>query len=320
MDSEQLARYLAGEASAAEQAAIEAWAASDYANQTELTQLRAMFGTKPTTATWNIDIAWTTVARQLDRPRAEIEVIPIRRPFAVRWLAAAAVLLAAGGGAWFYSQSGPAEVAFRTAVGQQQTIDLSDGSRVILAPASTLTVHAGFGRKTRSLSLTGQAWFEVGHDASRPFRVQVGAVSIEDLGTEFEVEAHSSEIRIAVAKGSVAIHATSSTPVQVNAGDVATVVAGGQGTVAHQAPVERLTSWRQGTLAFEDRTLGEVAEELRHWYDVSFVLNGNAGTRRLNATIPTNRLDDALETIGTALDLRHNRNGKTVTFVPKGVP
>ena len=320
MDSEQLARYLAGEASPADQAVIEAWAASDRAHQADLTRLRAMFGIKPTPATWNIDMAWTSVARQLDSARAEVDVIPMRRPFQVRWLAAAGVLLAAGGGAWFYRQSGPAEVAYRTAVGQQQTIELSDGSRVTLAPASTLTVHAGFGRKTRSLSLTGQAWFEVDHDASRPFRIQVGDVSIEDLGTEFEVEAHSSEIRIAVAKGSVAIHAAASTPVQLSAGDVATVVAGGRGTVAHQAPVERLTSWRQGTLAFEDRTLGDVADELRHWYDVSFVLNGNAGSRRLNATIPTNRLDDAIETIATALDLHQTRSGKTVTFGPKAVP
>ena len=319
IDSEQLAGYLAGEASAAEQTAIEAWVASDHAHRAELDRLHAVWAVKPSPTTWNVDLAWASVARRLDTGRPEVEVIPIRRPM-MNWLAAAAVILAAGGGAWLY-RSGPSEAAYQTAIGQQRTIDLADGSRVVLAPASTLTVHAGFGRQERSLSLSGQAWFEVQHDAGRPFRVQVGDVTIEDLGTEFEVEAHSADIRVAVAKGSVAVHGpVASATVQLTAGDVVTVPAGGQGTVAHQAPVERLTSWRQGTLAFEDRTLSEVTEELRHWYDVSFTLSGDAGSRRLNATIPTNRLNDALETIATALDLRQSRNGRTVTFTPKGVP
>ena len=320
MDSEQLARFVAGQASAAEQAEVGAWAASDRAHRIELDRLRVIWGAKPTPATWNIDVAWTSVAARLDSARPEVEVIPIRRPM-MPWLAAAAALLVAGGGAAWFLRTGPSEVAYQTAIGQQRTVDLADGSRVILAPASTLTVHAGFGRKERTLTLTGQAWFEVEHDARRPFRVQVGDVTVEDLGTDFEIEAHTAEIRVAVARGSVAVHASANAaPVQLAAGDLATVTVGGQGTVSHQAPVERLTSWRRGTLAFEDRSLNEVAEELRHWYAISFALRGDVGSRRLNATIPTGRLDDALETIATALDLKQTRNGQTVTFAPKGVP
>lgn len=320
IDSERLARYLAGEASATEQAAIEAWAASDRAHGAELARLRVMFGSKPTPVTWNVDLAWTRVAGRLDQAPAEaIEVIPIRRALPIRWLAAAAVLVTAGAGAWMF-RSGPAERTWETRIGQQRTVELEDGSRIILAPASTLTVHAGFGRDRRNVSLSGQAWFEVDHDAARPFRITVGDVTIEDLGTEFEVEAHSSDIRVAVARGAVSIKAANQAAVELRAGDLATVSAGSTGQVAHEVPIERLTSWRQGTLAFEDRPLSEVAAELEHWYDVSIVLSGNTGGRRLNATIPTGRLDDALETIATALDLRHSRTGRTVTFGPKGVP
>lgn len=320
MDSELLARYLAGEASAADTAAVEAWAASVPANRAELDRLRAVWSLTPAPAAWDTDAAWARLARRLDRPAAPDEtlIIPARRPV-VRWLAAAAVLVAAGTGTWFIRRT-PAATAFETKIGEQRSITLADGSRIVLAPASTLEVDGAFGTTSRSLKLTGQAWFEVRHDAAKPFRIQVGGVTVEDLGTEFEIEAHSETIRIAVAQGAVAVHSAGSRSLTLAAGDLATVPNSGEGVVDHQAPVERITSWRQGTLAFEDRPLSEVAAELEHWYDVSFRLAAGVGTRRLHVTVPTGNLDEALLTIATALDLQHSRAGRTVTIAPKGVP
>lgn len=313
MDSERLARYLAGEATTAERNEVDAWAAANPANRAELARLGQVWSDLPPAGTWDTDAAWTKVAARLDRGSSEVEVIPIRRATFGRWLAAAAVLLVAGGGFWAATRERAVEYA--TAVGEQRDLTLPDGSRVTLAPASRLVVEPGFGRPARALALTGRAWFVVEHDEARPFRVTTPTGVVEDLGTEFEVSASTDRLQVAVAKGAVAIHRDRAPSVTLGAGDLATVALGGEPTVAHEIEVGRITAWRSGTLEFQDRPLAEVAAELERWYDVSFSLSPDAALRRYNGPMPTDRLDQVLATLTTAFqDLAISRTGKTIAI------
>src|SRR5262249_789825 len=93
---------------------------------------------------------------------------------------------------------------YATAVGKRDSIQLSDGSRVILGPDSRLTIRSDYGAKTRAVELVGDAYFDVRHDADKPFSVRVGRALVEDIGTTFAVESDAGDTTtVAVISGSV---------------------------------------------------------------------------------------------------------------------
>jgi transmembrane sensor len=97
-------------------------------------------------------------------------------------------------------------VEFATTAGQRSHITLPDGSQVELAPLSHL-VYSASDVGTRSLDLTGEAYFAVVHNAARRFRVHAKNAIAEDIGTRFVVRAYPTDgsVRVAVAEGSVAL-------------------------------------------------------------------------------------------------------------------
>lgn len=321
MDSEQLARYLAGEASAEERHQVDTWSRANPDNQRELKRLAVAWTPEAAPGTWNADAAWAKVSLQLDTAvggASPDDIIPIRRPM-LKWLAAAAVVLATGTGAWLLRPDRPVEYA--TAVGEQREITLADGSIVTLAPASRLTVDPQYGEPTRKVSLTGRAWFVVTHDDAKPFQVATDGALVEDLGTEFEVQTTGAAVRVAVAEGAVAIHRQNAASVTLGPGDVARVDGPGQTLVDHAMPVDRFTSWRQGTLEFDDRTLREVTAELERWYPVSFNLGADLADQRFTGPIPTGQLPQALEILSAAFpEMVLARDGSNVSLSQKVAP
>ncbi len=320
MDSERLARYLAGEASPAERAQVAAWAGADAANATELDRLQAAWAARETPGAWDVDRAWTRLDSRLATATAsvDLELMPVARRSAYRWLAAAAVLVVAGAGVWLATRSGPR--VYETAVGERRQISLPDGSEVVLAPASRLTIQPGYGKSERSLLLDGRAWFEVHHDEARPFRVRARLAVVEDLGTEFEIDATSPEIKVAVVSGSVSVTIGSGAPMMLGPQDLGRVGPAGQGEVVHRAAVERLIAWRKGTLAFENRPVGQVLDEMERWYDVMFNAPVEVRGRTFTGDLPTDRLDDALATIGAAVGLTALRTERVITLAFKAAP
>jgi transmembrane sensor len=322
MDSERLARYLSGEASQDERAQVEAWARSDVAHEAELRRLRSLWpplSSQPATS-WNVDFAWTRVAGQLDAGTPPpVEVIPLRRSGAVnRWLAAAAVLIVAAGATWFALR--PTATEYRTAVGERREIELPDGSHVMLAPASRLTLEPRYGQPTRALLLDGRAWFEVRHDPARPFRVRAREALIEDLGTEFEIDASGPEVSVAVISGSVSLTMGAAQPITLGPRDLGRVGPGPETEIAHEVAVERLITWRKGTLSFENQSLGQVLAELERWHQVTFEASAEVRARTFTGDLPTDNLDRALATLGTAIGLTARRTDLVIALSFKVAP
>ena len=85
---------------------------------------------------------------------------------------------------------------------------LADGSRVILGPDSRLTVPADFGSTARAVELKGDGYFDVRHDAAKPFTVRVANALVEDVGTTFTVESDAGDTTsVSVLSGSVRLRA-----------------------------------------------------------------------------------------------------------------
>jgi len=86
-------------------------------------------------------------------------------------------------------------------------ITLSDGSKVWLNASSSLTYPISFNAKERKVTITGEAYFEVAHDANKPFTVSKGSTSVQVLGTHFNVNAYNDEaaIKVTLLEGSVKV-------------------------------------------------------------------------------------------------------------------
>jgi ferric-dicitrate binding protein FerR (iron transport regulator) len=93
---------------------------------------------------------------------------------------------------------------FKTEIGEQRSVLLKDGSRVTLNTASKIEVDM---RKDRRLVrlVEGEAFFDVTHDAIRPFKVRAGNAVLSDVGTQFNVDMRPTRTTVTVIEGRVAV-------------------------------------------------------------------------------------------------------------------
>jgi transmembrane sensor len=155
---------------------------------------------------------------------------------------------------------------YKTAAGGRDSLNLSDGTRIVLGPASELVVASTYSSGTgeREVSLTGEGYFDVVHSDARPFVIRAGSASVRDVGTIFSVRAVDSDVRVSVQEGSVVLQHRSQRgdSLMLNAGDVGTL----RGTdllaeAGHASPDD--LAWMQGRLVFRDAALDIVGDALK---------------------------------------------------------
>ena len=134
-------------------------------------------------------------------------VVAFRRPKAskIPWIAggigalAASILVALA-----LTQSGSSTQTYQTGPREMRTLALADGSKIQLNGGSDIRVHLG--SRLRSVVLvSGEASFDVAHNANRPFVVSVGDREVEVVGTEFNILRHDSDLQVTVRRGIVAV-------------------------------------------------------------------------------------------------------------------
>ena len=104
---------------------------------------------------------------------------------------------------WFKPFSNQTELLVAATGEIADTVQLADGSQVIVNPYSRLKYPAEFKPETRNVSLEGSAFFEVQGDANRPFKISVAASIIEVVGTKFTVNQEMDSVFVAVVEGIV---------------------------------------------------------------------------------------------------------------------
>jgi ferric-dicitrate binding protein FerR (iron transport regulator) len=172
----------------------------------------------------------------------------------------------------------PAAVLYNTLTtprGGQYQLTLPDGTRVWLNASSSITYPTAFTAAERTVKITGEAYFEVKHNARQPFRVQLAGQLIEDIGTSFNVNAYDDEpeVRTTLADGSIKV--SSGTHSQLlNPGQQAR--SKGARLMVVQADVEQVLAWKNGVFSFRDADLPAVMRQLARWYDIEVEYEGPA--------------------------------------------
>ncbi|MBX3454674.1 FecR family protein [Ferrovibrio sp.] len=151
-----------------------------------------------------------------------------------------------------------------TASGEIRTLDLPDGSRLQLAPQSTVAFSFDADRRQVEL-LRGEAWFDVVPMTGQTFRVVAGDVKVSVLGTGFEVRRDGRDVSVAVDHGRVQVDFAAMSQV-LGAGEVLHLGDGRQLQVEKVSP-ELIASWRSGQLVAKNQTIREAAAALNRYFD-----------------------------------------------------
>ena len=166
----------------------------------------------------------------------------------------------------------PAEVKYNMLDiprGGEYALQLADSSRVWLNAETRLRYPVTFAGTERRVELTGEAYFEVSKDATRPFIVRANGVDVRVLGTVFNVNAYpeSSHVRTTLVEGKVETRCGGERIVMKPGTQVAYDKATRQ---ADYFPVDvrHFISWKDGYYDFRDMTLGELMQIFVRWYDV----------------------------------------------------
>jgi len=175
-----------------------------------------------------------------------------------------------------------------TARGNQYQLVLSDGSKVWLNAASSLRYPASFTGSDRTVELTGEAYFEIAKNAARPFRVMVGGLQVNVLGTSFNINAYDDEdlIRTSLLEGAVNVTSHDKTG-RLQPGEEASVQKDGGLRIA-PGNVELAAAWKNGYFQFDQASLPGVMRQISRWYDLDIQYAGRIPDRLFSGKIQRN--------------------------------
>lgn len=206
--------------------------------------------------------------------------------------------------------------AYETAVGENRSVTLSDGSTISLGGDTRIEV--ALSPKLRAIELTrGEALFKVAKDSSRPFKVRAGNATIIAVGTEFNVERDSDRAVVSVTEGRVEVKPIAGfLPVallQEFKPKLRSVrVSAGQQTTAGSAGIEEPTKmedppagWQIGHLAFRLQPLRYVLEDVNRYASKPIVLESeNMGSLIITGTVERENIDGWIKSLEHAFDLQ----------------
>ena len=197
----------------------------------------------------------------------------------------AASLIALGAFAWFFINRA-AISEYSTAIGEQHSVTLADGSTVFLNTDSDVRVALS-GHVRRIELIRGEALFSVTHDATRPFEVHALQGVTTAVGTQFDVEIIRDGAAVSVLEGTVTVGgsgAAASLPaVAVSAGNGVGYSPAGAVSDLRPAEVNRIQGWRTQRMVFNDIALETALAEYNRYTHTPIVLSSPAlGSRHIN--------------------------------------
>jgi transmembrane sensor len=279
-------RLTSGDTSAAERAAFELWRNESPTHEAAFSEARKLWS-----GLGDILPAPVIVAGVASESKPPAPTRRRLRPNSIVALAASIALLVGIGAKymtnWRYDHV--------TAPGQREVVALADGSRVQLSSDSAIDIR--YSADVRQVRLVrGEAYFDVVHDARRPFVVDAGDDAVHDIGTAFSVRLEGDGVVVVVERGAVEVTGGAA-PVLLAPNQRVRYGKGRNAGVEPANIVEDL-AWTSGRLVLEDRSLREVVDELNRYFASSVVLlGGEIGAQRINAVVDLDHIDAWLDAL-----------------------
>ncbi|SKD02251.1 FecR family protein [Chitinophaga ginsengisegetis] len=206
-----------------------------------------------------------------------------RKKIYLQWGRYAAILIVAMAVAWFFlgqHHFNKNTEAWLTAsvkhTDSSKLVVLSDGTRIWLNSNSTISYPRQFLNGTRTVSLQGEAYFDVTHDSSHPFIIHTSNISIKVLGTSFNVQAYpgESQAEAVLIRGKIAIDDSVGNKLAVLApGQIARFEKGDHKLTVQNVNTDAYTSWRHGQITLGAASLNTIVNKLSELYQVHFSID-----------------------------------------------
>ncbi|WP_316837778.1 FecR family protein [Pedobacter nutrimenti] len=200
--------------------------------------------------------------------------------------------------------------------GGQYTITLSDGTHVIMNSASTLKYPVSFSKSERVVELNGEAYFEVSHDKSKPFKVITHQQVVEVLGTHFNINSYGDDntVKTVLEEGSVKVYTKSGTK----------MLKPGQQSVLKEnhldvgeADLEEALAWKNGYFRFNNESIKTIMPRLARWYNIEITFDGNVSDIGFYGTISRSKnISEVLKMLETTKSVHFKIQGRRITVTP----
>lgn len=237
------------------------------------------------------------------------------------WAIAATMLLVAAGTLLTLGVRNAGTQTYRSAVGEQRSIALEDGTVIMLNTASEVRVHFTPHHRTAVL-VSGEAMFDVAKNPARPFDVAAGPMAVRVVGTRFNLYRQDAQTTLTVLEGKVAVQpatvprtdivgsdkAVQSSPPpkrQVIAGEQLIVAANGRMQEPPQVNVERATAWTARRVIFDEEPLAEVVDQFNRYNQRHLIIDDpQLSARKLSGAFKVNDMDVFIAFLKQQPDMR----------------
>jgi transmembrane sensor len=214
------------------------------------------------------------------------------------------------------SGAAAAQAVYKTAVGEQRTVTLADGSKVTLNTGTEIVVD--YSTRARLVRLVrGQALFDVAHAADRPFSVVVAGRKVTALGTLFEVRLDKDRLRVTLLRGRVRVDEQSAVDAAATKMPAPTFLAPGEqfssatglAPVVQSVDVEQQLLWRQSLVEFDDAPIGDAIAELNRYSASPIVVRDpRVADMRISGIVKTGDADAFTALVGAMLPVAARKN------------
>jgi ferric-dicitrate binding protein FerR (iron transport regulator) len=202
--------------------------------------------------------------------------------------------------------------------GGQYTIILADGTKVWLNAATTLKFPAVFTGNERRVELNGEAYFEVAKNKAKPFKVLVNNMTVEVLGTHFNVMGYSDDnaTQTTLIEGSVKL---------TNGNNKAVLKPGEQGVLGKEqnefdvqnVNTDDVVAWKNGYFTFKNEDIRVVMKKVSRWYDVDVVYHGELGKKSFGGSVSRfENVSELLKTIELTGAIHFKVEGRRISVMP----
>lgn len=291
----------------------------------------------------NLEKDWERISKRIEETNSEerrkrvqkFRRLRKRQQIISNLLKVAALLLVAFSSVFLtlrYAQPEPEPTVYEpvfkeisTKPGERANIDLGDGTKVFLNADSKLTVPDTFSGSERVVELSGQAFFDVTPDKSRPFYIKTSNAIIEVVGTEFDVRSYADDqdVRVVVQEGTVELKkaADEDDMLILNQGYLGSLSReAGNLHIEHVDDLGVYTGWRDGRLVFKNTPFDEVLAHIKRWYDVEILLELSDDSllqKEFTADLKTRSVADVFDVISMSMNIQYSLNDSKDTVTVK---
>lgn len=263
-----------------------------------------------------------SIHQLMKKPKAPLRTKIYKKK--LQYAAVALLLIFMGISHWFFIDNQrfiPAKAVTVTAErGQKAEITLPDGSHVKLNADTKITYSSDYDIRNRDIHLSGEAYFSVASNRTKPFIVHTESMIVEAVGTQFNVKAYANEdfATTTLFEGKVCVDAANESITLLPNEQLELNKKAHRLTKRSYPEYNIETDWLNDKIEFRQNSFSEVAATLSRIYNVEIVIRDNSlKTERFSGTINNNSLESTLKILTLTAPFDYTYRNDTITIFRK---